>query len=177
MTEVNTASRSRRFQRVWLAGLAIVVAPLLMAGACGPTAEEQKRNELQAQKSTGDTLEKKNLEEKRKREENPNAVRYLYLYSHGEPQGYYITKGKVSSNGSQRTPEQDNMWTCGGTGGSYGCSAIVVDGAQDDGSYGAPEPGIFFFLANGTMISTTLDYVQADAPIVGVNVPLLGGQA
>lgn len=173
MTEVKTVSRARRFQRAWLAGLAIVVAPLLMANACGPTAEEQKRNEIQSQKSTGDTLEKKNLEEKRKREENPNAVRYLYLYSHGTPQGYYITKGKVSSNGSQRTPEQDNMWTCRGSSGD--CSAIVVDGAQDDGSYGAPEPGIFAFLANGTMISTTLDYVQADAPIVGVNVPLLGG--
>lgn len=166
----------KRWQRISVGAAALVAAPLLMASSCGPTAEEQKRNEIQSQKATGDTLEKKNLEEKRKREENPNAVRYLYLYSHGEPQGYYITKGKVSSNGSQRTPEQDNMWTCRGSSGE--CASIVVDGAQDDGSYGAPEPGIFFFfLANGTMISTTLDYVQADAPIVGVNVPLMGGSA
>jgi hypothetical protein len=166
-----------RKKRIAIATAALGGTLLLTAGACGPTAEETARNQLQAQKSTGDTLEKKNLEEKRKREENPNAVRYLYLYSHGTPQGYYITRGKVSSNGSQRTPEQDNMWTCGGTSGNYGCQPIVVDGAQDDGSYGAPEPGIFFFLANGTMISTTLDYVQADQPIVGVNVPLLGGAA
>jgi hypothetical protein len=165
-----------RKRRITIAGVTVGSLLFLTAGACGPTAEETARNELQAQKSTGDTLEKKNLEEKRKREENPNAVRYLYLYSAmGEPMGYYITKGKVSSNGSQRTPEQDNMWTCRANGST--CEAIVVDGAQDDGSYGAPEPGIFFFLADGTMISTTLDYVQADRPIQGVNVPLLGGSA
>lgn len=164
----------KRWRKLTACAVTLVALPLLTAGACGPTAEEQKRNEIQSQKSTGDTLEKRNLEEKRNREENPNAVRYLYLYSHGEPQGYYITRGKVSSNGSQRTPEQDDMWKCRTSG---DCQVVVVDGAQDDGSYGAPEPGIFFFLANGTMISTTLDYVQADQPIVGVNVPLLGGQA
>lgn len=167
----------RHAHKLTVAAVALVLLPFLTAGACGPTEEEKKRSELQAQKSTGDTLEKKNLEEKRKREENPNAVRYLYLMTAmGQPMGYYITKGKVSSNGSQRTPEQDNMWTCGGSSGNYGCAAIVVDGPQDDGSYGAPEPGIFFFLADGTMVSTTLDYVQTDRPIVGVNVPLLGGQ-
>lgn len=162
--------RTRRLAVV----ITVVTLPLLGAWSCGPTAEEQKRSEAQAQKSTGDTLEKRNLEEKRKREENPNAVRYLYLFSHGQPMGYYVTKGKVSSNGSQRTPEQDDMWKCRTSG---DCQVVVVDGPQDDGSYGAPEPGIFFFLADGTMISTTLDYVQADRPIVGVNVPLLGGQA
>jgi hypothetical protein len=164
----------KHWRKLTVAAAALVALPFLAAGACGPTAEEQKRSELQSQKSTGDTLEKKNLEEKRKREENPNAVRYLYLMTAmGQPMGYYVTRGKVSSNGSQRTPEQDNMWTCRTTG---DCAAIVVDGAQDDGSYGAPEPGIFFFLANGTMVSTTLDYVQTDQPIAGVNVPLLGGQ-
>lgn len=155
-------------------GLVISGAVLTMgASSCGPTEEETKRNELQSQKSTGETLEKKNLELKRQREEDPNAVRYLYLYSFGEPMGYYVTKGKISSSGSQRTPEQDNMWTCRGSGGD--CAAIVVDGAKDDGSYGAGDPGIFFFLADGTMIETNFDYLQADKPIAAVNVPLLGG--
>lgn len=153
------------------------VAVMVFAGAssCGPTAEETARNEVQSQKAQGETLEKKNLEEKRKREENPSAVRYLYLYSFGQPMGYWITKGKISSSGSQRTPEQDNMWTCRGSSGD--CAAIVVDGAQDDGSYGAGDPGIFFFLADGTMIETSFDYLLADKPISGVNVPLLGGSA
>lgn len=162
-------------KRIAIAGLVLGSTLLLTAGACGPTAEETARNQAQSQKATGETLEKKNLAEKAKREEDPNAVRYLYLYSFGQPMGYYITKGKVSSSGSQRTPEQDNMWTCGGSSGNYGCAAIVVDGAKDDGSYGSGDPGIFFFLADGTMIETTFDYIQADKPITGVNVPLLGG--
>lgn len=150
------------------AGLAVTLS------ACTEkTAEETARDTAQSQKAQGETLEKKNLEEKRRREEDPNSVRYLYLYSFGQPMGYYITKGKVSSNGSQRTPEQDNMWTCKT---SHGCQPIVVDGPQDDGSYGGPEPGVFFFLADGTMISTTFDYVVSDKPIAAVNVPLLGGK-
>lgn len=146
----------------------------LFLTACGQTAEETARNEVQSQKAQGETLEKKNLALKKEREENPDAIRYVYLYSFGQPMGYYVTKGKISSSSSQRTPEQDNMWTCGGTGGNYGCSAIVVDGPKDDGSYGAGDPGIFFFLANGTMIETSFDYLIADKPIQAVNVPLLG---
>lgn len=142
-----------------------------LSGCFGPTAEDKARNELQSQKSTGDTLEKKNLKAKMDREENPDAVRYLYLYSFGQPMGYYITKGKISSSGSQRTPEQDIHYTCssGGT-----CTHVVVDGPKDDGSYGAGDPGIFFFLANGQMIETSFDYIISDQPIAAANVPLLG---
>jgi len=153
---------------------AIIVAAGLafsLSACTGETAEEMARNQAQSQKSQGETLEKKNLEQKRQREENPDAVRYLYLYSFGQPMGYYVTKGKISSSGSQRTPEQDNMWTCKT---NYGCQPIVVDGPQDDGSYGNGDPGIFFFLADGTMIETSFDYLISDAPLAAVNVPLLG---
>jgi len=166
-----------RKRKITIAGLVLGSTLFLTAGACGPTAEETARNQLQAQKSTGETLEKKNLAAKKDREENPNAVRYLYLYTFGQPMGYYVTKGKISSSGSQRTPEQDNMWTCGGSSGNYGCSAIVVDGAKDDGSYGQGDPGIFFFLADGTMVETSFDYLISDRPLTAVNVPLLGGSA
>lgn len=152
-------------------------AVFIFAGAsscASETAEESARNAVQSQKAQGETLEKKNLELKRQREEDPNAVRYLYLYSFGQPMGYYVTKGKISSSGSQRTPEQDNMWTCKA---NHGCQPIVVDGAKDDGSYGAGDPGLFFFLADGTMIETSFDYLLADKPIAAVNVPLLGGTA
>lgn len=148
------------------AGLAVT-----LSGCWGPTAEDKARNELQSQKAQGETLEKKNLAAKKDREENPNAVRYLYLYSFGQPMGYYITKGKISSSSSQRTPEQDIHYTCsnGGT-----CTHVVVDGPKDDGSYGAGDPGIFFFMADGTMVETSFDYIIADKPISAVNVPLLG---
>lgn len=157
--------------------IALVLALLTLAAltACtSETAEETARNEVQSQKAQGETLEKKNLELKRQREEDPNAVRYLYLYTFGQPMGYYVTKGKISSSGSQRTPEQDNMWTCKL---NHGCQPIVVDGAKDDGSYGAGDPGIFFYQADGTMVETNFDFLISDKPITAVNVPLLGGTA
>lgn len=170
-----TTNGSKRWKRLITIGACVVALPLLSAYACGPTADDEARNALQAQKATGNTLEKQNLESKREREENPNAVRYLYLYSFGEPMGYYITKGKISSSGSQRTPEQDIHYTCSSSGSN--CSHVVVDGPKDDGSYGQGDPGIFFFLANGTMVETNFDYIQSDQPLAAVNVPLLGGAA
>lgn len=168
--------KNMKFKKTAIAGLIGAFAFIgLGAASCGPTAEESARNQVQAQKAQGETLEKKNLEEKRKREENASAVRYVYLYSFGQPMGYYVAKGKISSSGSQRTPTDDNMWTCRGASGD--CAALVVDGAQDDGSYGDPDPGIFFFLADGNMVETTFDYILSEKPLTAVNVPLLGGTA
>jgi hypothetical protein len=170
VTERTTPARGR------LAVAAVVLTLLPLVSSCfGPTADDQARAKLDAETSQGETLEKANLKRKREREEDANAVRYLYLYSYGQPMGYYITKGKISSSGSQRTPEQDIHYTCSSSGST--CTHVVVDGPKDDGSFGAGDPGIFFFLADGTMIETNFDYLQADRPITGVNVPLLGGTA
>ncbi len=162
----NTIYRNRK--RV--GAVAATVLLVLSLSAC-KTEEDKARDALQSQKATGDTLEKKNLAAKKDREEDPNAVRYVYLYTFGDPMGYYVTKGKISSSGSQRTPEQDIHYTCSSGG---NCTHVVVDGAKDDGSYGQGDPGIFFFLADGTMIETSFDYLIADKPIQAVNVPLLG---
>lgn len=168
-----TESRSRStWKRIGVALVMIIAVPLLGAAGCGPTEEDKARNALQAQKSQGETQEKINLQKKKDREENAGAVRYLYLYSFGQPMGYYITKGKISSSGSQRTPEQDIHYTCSSAGST--CTHVVVDGAKDDGSYGAGDPGIFFFLADGTMVDTNFDYLISDRPLQAVNVPLLG---
>lgn len=155
-----------------IVAIAAAIALTFGLSACTEkTQEEINRDTVQSQKAQGETLEKKNLELKRQREEDPNAVRYLYLYTFGEPMGYYVTKGKISSSGSQRTPEQDNMWTCKV---NHSCAPIVVDGAKDDGSYGAGDPGIFFFLTDGTMVETSFDYLVSDRPITALNIPLLG---
>lgn len=163
----------------WRTGIAAMVGGLLFVGlgasACGPTAEETARNEAQSKKATGQTLEKTNLEKKREREENPNAIGYVYLVNESGVLGYYVTKGKISSNGSQLTPEDDNMWTCYSS--TSTCEAIVVDGAQDDGSYGAGDPGVFFFLADDTKVVWNGDILHSDRPIPALNVPLLGGTA
>ncbi|MXQ56012.1 hypothetical protein [Shimazuella alba] len=159
----------KRNRRNAIAALLLTGALALGTTAC-ETDDEKARKEQQSQKATGETLGKKNLREKLKREENPNAIGYVYLLSFGKPMGYYIVKGKVSSNGSQLTPQDEIVDTCG----SDDCS-VVVDGPQDDGTYGNRDPGIFFFLSDGTMVTTSLDYVYTDRPIQAVNVPLLGG--
>lgn len=168
--------RSTKRQRVIASTLALAAALSLSGCSMGPSEDDKKRDELQSKKATGPTLEKANLDEKRKREENPNAIGYLYVLSFGKILGYYVTKGKISSNGSQATPEQSVDWTCHDWSASRSCESVVVDGPQDDGSYGSGDPGIFFFLADGTKVVTNLDYLQTDRPIPGLGVPDLGAK-
>lgn len=146
-----------------------VIAMLLGLTGCPGDSQVEKREQAQAAAGAqpgATTQEIKNLKEKKRREEDPNAVRYLYLLSFGKPIGYYVTKGKISSNGSQAGPEDDIVKPCSG------CDRVVVDSAQDDGSYGDGDPGIFFFTAEGVMVVTSLDYIQSDQPLA-LNVPKL----
>lgn len=87
------------------------IAAVLLASTIaltGCSEEYQKRKEAQGASQIVDSLEKKNLQKKRDREENPDSIRYLYLMNFGQIVGYYVTKGKVSSNGSQIGPESGN---------------------------------------------------------------------
>lgn len=179
MTSANTdpasgAKRWRGRRRIGLLAGVMAMVLFTTAGACGPSEDDEAREAAAESKAKGPTLEKENLERKRKIEEDPNAVGYVYLMSYGEFIGYWVTRGKISSNGSQATPEQDIHWTCRS---SHGCQPVVVDGPQDDGSFGGHDPGIFFFLADGTKVVTNIDYVQTDRPLAGINVPKLGGTA
>lgn len=146
---------------------AAVVAGLIIASValtgCQASEYEQRK---EAQKSTQMTnsLELENLKKKRDREEDPNAIRYVYVMSFGKIVGYYVSKGKISSNGSQMGPETEVVK-------SYG-DGYVVDSAQDDGSFGSGDPGIFFFTTDGVMVVTSLDYLQSDQPLA-VDVPRL----
>lgn len=148
----------------------IITAIVLSAGlALTATACDSKPNARdQAQKASqrnGESLEIKNLKAKRDREENPSTERYLYVMSFGKIIGYYVTKGKISSNGSQIGPELELAY-------NSSSSSSVLDSAKDDGSYGDGDPGIFFFTADGTMVETNLDYIQSDAPLA-IDVPRL----
>lgn len=129
----------------------------------GPKGRAEKQRSVTLKNS----LEVTNLKTKLKRENDPNAVRYVYLISFAKPIGYYVIKGKVSSSGSQLAPE-DEYYDCGTECG------VTLDSAQDDGTFGTGDPGIFFFTADGTMVSTTLDYIESDAPLP-IDVPRLGG--
>lgn len=140
-----------------------LISMVALTGCFGPS-EVEKRKQAQGASQIKDSLEKKNLERKRAKEEDPNVTRYLYVYSFGQPIGYYVTVGKISSNGSQIGPETEVVWS--------NSSGYTLDSAKDDGTYGAGDPGIFFFTADGTMVETNLDYIQSDQPLP-VNVPQL----
>lgn len=145
--------------RIAKAATVLAVAGLAVTGC---TSEYQQRKENQKSSQIANSLEKRNLEKKREREENPDSIRYLYLMNFGEIVGYYITKGKVSSNGSQIGPETEII------------SSNVLDSAKDDGTYGVGDPGIFFFTTDDVMVETSLDYIQSDQPLA-IDVPRLRG--
>lgn len=145
---------------------AIVLSAGLALTATGCETKATARDQAQASSQrSGESLEIKNLKAKRDREENPSTERYLYVMSFGKIIGYYVTKGKISSNGSQIGPELELANN------SYRDST-ALDSAKDDGSYGDGDPGIFFFTADGTMVETNLDYIQSDAPLA-IDVPRL----
>lgn len=153
----------------------ILVATIVLGMAGGTVActqSDARQAYENRQKAQNDTTLKNsialdNLKKKRDRENDPNKVRYLYLMSFGKPVGYYITKGNITSNASQIAPEEEVVK-------SYGGDGYVVDSAQDDGTYGNGDPGVFFFTADGTMVVTSLDYIQSDQPLQ-IDVPRLGG--
>lgn len=149
-----------------------IIAMLAITGlsltACGSSSYDE-RVEQQNSVTLDESLEKANLEEKLLRENDPNATRYVYLMNFGQIVGYYVIKGKVSSAGSQLAPEQEIVRRCSG------CDAHVVDSAQDDGTFGTGDPGIFFFTADGTMVSTSLDYIEADS-LLPIDVPRLSAK-
>lgn len=152
---------------------AISASVLLTAGSCdndATKAYEQRKSANKQLDPARPTLEKANLKRKIALEENPNQVGYVYITSFGKPMGYYVIKGKVSSAGSQLQPEDDIVQPYSGS------DRYVTDGPQDDGTYGDGDPGIFFFLADGTYVETTLDHIYSTQPIrTFLDVPKLGG--
>lgn len=151
-------------KKITLSVATVLVAGIALTG-CGAS-DLQKRQEQQKSSQIKNSLEKKNLEKKRDKEEDPSAIRYLYVMNFGKIVGYYVTEGKVSSNGSQIGPETEVVFS--------NSTSYTLDSAKDDGTYGQGDPGIFFFTTDGVMVETSLDYIQSDAPIA-IDVPRLGG--
>lgn len=151
-----------------IAAATVGVLAIALAG-CGSSAEWDEREAKQSEITLDNSLGIQNLEERLKREEDPNAIRYLYLMSFGDIIGYYVTKGKISSSAGQLAPEEDLIKPWNSSSELYN-----IDSAKDDGTYGVGDPGIFFFTTDGVMVETSLDYIQSDAPLA-IDVPRLGG--
>lgn len=148
---------------------AFVIAATLLTGCTQTSQSVSQRDELQSQ-NREESLEIKNLEKKRQLEEDPAAVRYVYLIDFGTIIGYYVAEGKISSNSSQIAPEQDLIkgWESVGEGEDL----YVVDSAKDDGSFGPGDPGVFFFTTEGAMVETDLKTLISTVPIP-IDVPRL----
>lgn len=140
---------------------------LFSATACVGPGEYEKRKEDQGKSQITNSLEKQNAAKKRDKEEDPNAIRYVYLLNYGNYVGYYVIQGKVSSSSSQVGPESEVI--------RYYGEGYALDSAKDDGTYGPGDPGIFFFLTDGTMIETSTDFIVSDR-VIPVNAPILGGE-
>lgn len=150
-------------KKIIAAGIAAALT-VALAG-CYNNDEYAERKEQQNTVTLDNSLGVENLKERLKREEDPTAIRYLYLMNFGQIVGYYVTKGKVSSSAAQLAPEQEVI--------RYYGEPNILDSAKDDGTYGVGDPGIFFFTTDGVMVETSLDYIQSDAPIQ-IDVPRLG---
>jgi hypothetical protein len=118
------------------------------------------------------SVERQNLARRLLEFNKKDKIGYVYILSFGKFIGYYVIKGKVSSNSSQMTNQTwITKWTCPG-----GCSDSVgpVDAAGDDGSFGPSEPGIFFFTAAGALIQTDSNYIYSDQPFsINADLPQL----
>lgn len=109
-----------------------------------------------------DSLERRNIRERLLRTNQPNRIQYVYILSlTGNYLGYYVIKGKVSSTQSQMTASQSII----GHSQYDSTDGAVIEAPGDDGSYGANEDGVFFFLADGTMVETSMPYMVSDQPL------------
>jgi hypothetical protein len=150
-----------------------------LAGCSGQDPEYTKRQEQNKQAASQSSLEKQNLAKKLKLEENPDRIGYVTVLAgvSGKPFGYYTVKGKISNSGSQLDPE--DLVNCGrgqlpGTA-NYQDYCEVIDGPQDDGTYGTGDPGNFFFTTDGTYVEITTDYVYSSQPLPSaLHIPKLG---
>ncbi len=108
-----------------------------------------------------DSLERANVIEHLKRNNQPDRVRYIYLLADtGGIYAYYAIKGKVTSTGAQLTPTDDIVDPCA----SDYCPQ-VVQGPTDDGSFGGDEGGIYFFTDAGTEVQWNGRWLLTDAPM------------
>lgn len=144
---------------------ALLIAGFALAGCesedPGLKQRQQKSDNVILCGSTGESLECKNLKERERRNSQPSAIGYVYLYNFdGSVKGYFTIKGKVSSTQSQMAPMDTIVDPC-----SSSYCPEVMEAAGDDGSYGPNESGIFFFTTEGVMVTYSGEYVLSDGPL------------
>jgi hypothetical protein len=160
-----------------LAGIiAAVLAMSLLLTACPGSGEKKPAVNAAGQRQTQsvvsrlqrsipayeprDSAERRNLNERLKRWENPNKIGYIALVAlDGTLVWYGTIKGKPSSLNSHVTNDQDRE--CSGTDGT-GCT--TRPSPDLDGSWGDNPQGVFFFDTAGIYHEWSGTYFLSDAP-------------
>lgn len=153
---------------------------LLSAGSCEGNSESLPQNDPQAdanyaaQKKNDplpiltDSLERANIAEHLKRNNQADRIRYIYLLADtGGVYAYFAIKGKVTSTGAQLTPTDSIAHPCG-----YRECYLSVQGPTDDGSFGGDEGGIYFFTDTGQEVQWNGRWLLFDEPLK-INQPTL----
>lgn len=109
-----------------------------------------------ANQAPSNPLERQNLKRRLLEYNSSGDTNYVYLLNfQGEPIGYYVIKGKVSSTDSSMTSTDINV-DCSDLNNSAG-QACTNRAIGDDGTYGSEEGGqngIFFYTAAGNLVET-----------------------
>lgn len=108
-----------------------------------------------------DSLERRNIVEHLKRNNQPNRLQYIYLLTDmGGVYAYFPIKGKVTAAASQLSPTDNIVQAC-----NEAECYMAVQGPSDDGSFGGDEGGIFFFTQDGVEIQWNGRWLLADQPM------------
>lgn len=156
--------------------VAALLAVALPVAACTsstpdniPQNDKQANANYDAQKKNdpipglNDSLERANIIEHLKRNNQADRVRYIYLLADtGGIYAYFVIKGKVSSTGAQLTPTDNVVDVCSNA--SEYCPQ-VVQGPTDDGSFGGDEGGIYFFTDTGMEVQWNGRWLVTDVPL------------
>ena len=159
------------FRKLIATAAAVAVATLVFTGCSSTTYDNpvNERSDKQSEVTLDNSLGIEAQKERLSREDDTAAVRYVYLINYGQVFGYYVIKGGVYGADTQLAPEQEIAcpW-------NRVDACNTVDSTKDNGTYGGGDEGVFFITSDDVLVETTLDYIQADAPIaVYATVPQL----
>lgn len=159
----------KNWKRLAVIPVALVVLLGAGGGSCSPASEQNDPTanaNYEAQKKNDpipnltDSLERSNVTEHLKRNNQADRIRYIYLLADtGGIYAYFVIKGKVTSTGAQLTPTDDFAKGCAS------CDWSVVQGPTDDGSFGGDEGGIYFFTDQGNEVQWNGRWLLSDQPL------------
>jgi hypothetical protein len=140
------------------AGLLLALLVLLIAGcneqpattvSAAPTQVKEFVGTVTVDPNTGATVEQKNIQKRLSVDNEPGAVKHLYVVSaySGQVIFYSTVDGKVTSSGKRLQPYEkvDTV-----SGGSYGAlNPYSYENLQDDGTYGSSIDYLYWWDAQG----------------------------